>query len=96
MAGRVLDLTTGVRIPCLTLEDSWEAEFGRKQHAIFSQGYFSYFFLNFAHKLWFGVSGLGSWIGFWGWGFQLMGFEACGVGLSGFYGVGALYINIAE
>ena len=26
-----------------------------------------------------GVLGLGSWIGFLGWGFQLMGFGACGV-----------------
>ena len=45
---------------------------------------------------WFGILGSGSWIGFLGWGFQLMGFGACVVGLSGFYGVGALYINIKE
>ena len=29
-------------------------------------------------------------LGFWGWGFQLMGFGACGVGPSGFFWVGAL------
>ena len=29
-----------------------------------------------------------------GWGFPLMGFGACGVGPSGSFGVGALYINI--
>ena len=33
---------------------------------------------------------------FWGWSFQLMGFGACGVGPSGFFGIGALYINIEE
>ena len=47
------------------------------------------------------VWGLGFWgwgliLGFWGWGFQLMGFGACGVGPSGFFWVGALYINIKE
>ena len=43
--------------------------------------------------------GLGFWgliLGFWGWGFQLMWFGACGVGPSGFFQVGALYINIKE
>ena len=30
-------------------------------------------------------------LGFWGWGFQLMGFGACGVGPSGFFGLGSLY-----
>ena len=35
-----------------------------------------------------GVFGLGLGLGFWGWGLQLMGFEACGVGPSGFFGVG--------
>ena len=39
------------------------------------------------------VWGLGFWgwgliLGFWGWGFQLMGFRACGVGLSGFFVLG--------
>ena len=37
--------------------------------------------------------GLGFWgwcliLGFWGWGIQLMGFGACGVGPSGFFGLG--------
>ena len=27
-------------------------------------------------------------LGFWGWGIQLMGFGACGVGPSGFLGLG--------
>ena len=54
----------------------------------FSQVYSSYFFLIFAHLWWFGVLGLGSYIGFLGWGFQLMGFGACGVGPSGFFGLG--------
>ena len=35
-------------------------------------------------------------LGFLGQGFQLMGFGACGVGPSGFFWVGALYINIKE
>ena len=30
-------------------------------------------------------------LGFCGWGFQLMGFGACGVGLSGVFGRGSLY-----
>ena len=47
------------------------------------------------------VWGLGFWgwgliLGFLGWGFQLMGFGACGVEPSGFFGYGALYINIKE
>ena len=41
-----------------------------------------------------GFWGLGLGLGFLGWGFQLMGFGAWDVWLSGFYGVGALYINI--
>ena len=49
---------------------------------------------------WLIYGGLGFWVwglimGFWGRGFQLMGFGACGVGLLGFW-VGALYINIKE
>ena len=32
--------------------------------------------------------------GLWGWGFQLIGFEACDVELSGSFGIGALYITI--
>ena len=37
--------------------------------------------------------GLGFWgwslrLGFWGWGLQLMGFGACGMGRSGFIGLG--------
>ena len=42
----------------------------------------------------FGGWGLG--LGSWGWGFQLMEFGAQGVSRSGFFGVGALYINIEE
>ena len=42
---------------------------------------------------WLIFGGLGFWgwgliLGFWGWDFQLMGFGACGVGLSGFFGLG--------
>ena len=42
------------------------------------------------------VSDLGFWgwgliLGFWGRGFQLMGFGACGVGPSRFFGLGLLY-----
>ena len=33
-------------------------------------------------------AGLGLRLGFWGWCFQLMGFGACGVGPSGFVGLG--------
>ena len=47
------------------------------------------------------VWGLGFWgcdleLGFYGWGFQLIGFGECGVEPSWFFGVGALYINIEE
>ena len=35
-----------------------------------------------------GFGGWGLILGFWGWGFQLMGFGACGVGPSGFLGFG--------
>ena len=37
-----------------------------------------------------GFWGLGLILGFWGWGFQLMRFGACGVGPSGFSGLGSL------
>ena len=48
------------------------------------------FFLILAHLWWFGVLGLGSYIGFLGYGFSfdLMGFGAYGVGPSGFFGFG--------
>ena len=32
--------------------------------------------------------GVGVLLSFWGWGFHLMGFGACGVGPSGFFGFG--------
>ena len=54
----------------------------------FFPGLFFIFFLILAHLWWFGVLGLGSYIEFWDWGFQLMGFGACGVGPSGFFGLG--------
>ena len=60
----------------------------------------SLFFIIFSHFCSFMVVwGLGVWgwgLGLvsWGWGFQLIGFGACGVGYSGFFGIGALYINI--
>ena len=41
-----------------------------------------------------GLGGWGPGLDPWGWGFQFMGFGACGVGPSGVFGVGALYINI--
>ena len=44
----------------------------------------------------FGVWGLCLELGFWGLGFQLIGFWACGVRPSGVFGVEALYINIYE
>mgnify|MGYP001804255686 CR=1 FL=1 len=40
-----------------------------------------------------GFWGRGLILGFWGSGFQLMGFGACGVGPSGLFKVGALYLN---
>ena len=44
-----------------------------------------------------GFSELGSWrIGLLGLWFQLMGFGVCGVGLSGLFWDGTLYINIEE
>ena len=63
----------------------------------FSQVYFLYLFLIFAHLQWFRSFGDGVLDCFFcGLGFQLMGFGACGVGPSGFSGVGDLYINIEE
>ena len=59
--------------------------------AIFFPGLSSHFCLIFAHLLWFGAWGLEL-----GWGFQLMGFWAYGVMLSGVFGVGTLYVNIQE
>ena len=41
-----------------------------------------------------GFWGLGLGLGFWAWGFQLLGFGSCDVGSSGFFGVG--YIHIEE
>ena len=43
-----------------------------------------------------GLRVLGVGLGSWGWGFQLMGFGACGMGLSWFYRDWALYIHIEE
>ena len=54
------------------------------------------FFIIFPHFCSFMVVwGLGFWgcdleLGFYGWGFQLMGFGECGVGPSWFFGVGAI------
>ena len=60
----------------------------------FSPELFYIIFLTFAHLWWFGGWGLG--ISFCGLGFQLMRFGACGVGPSGFFGVGAPYINMEK
>ena len=50
---------------------------------------YNYFlFLLICGGLGFGVLGLGLSLGFWGWCFLLMGFGACGVGPSGFFGLG--------
>ena len=69
------------------------------QFAEYFPGFILYTFSHFCSFM--VVCGLGflGWVlelGFWGWGFQLMGFGACGVGPSGFFGVGALCINIEE
>ena len=59
--------------------------------------FFTFFFLFIC--LFMVVGGLAFWglgFGFWGWPFQLMGFRDCGVRSSGFFGIGALYINIEE
>ena len=61
---------------------------------IFSQDYSLYFSLIFAHLWWFRGWGLG--LGFWGWGFQLMGLGPVEWGLLGFFKVEALYIIIEE
>ena len=50
-------------------------------------------FLLIYDDLGFGFWGWGLGSVFWGCSFQFMGFGACNVGLSGFFGVGALYIN---
>ena len=59
-------------------------------HNIFFPGLFLTFFLHFNSII--VVWGLE--LGFWGCGFLLMRFWACGVGPSGVFGVGALYISI--
>ena len=65
--------------------------------AIFFPGLFFILFLSFPLNY--------GWLGFWGrrlgssfggWGIQLIGIGAYGVGPSWFFGVGALYINTAE
>ena len=58
-----------------------------------------HFFLIFADLWWFGVGVLGLGVLDWVFGvgiFQLMGFEACGVGPSGFFEVGSLHIDKEE
>ena len=67
------------------------------RYAIFSQGYSLYFFVIFVHLWWFGGWGFG--VGFFDCvflSFQFIGLGACGVGLSRFFGVGTLFINIEE
>ena len=61
---------------------------------IFFQGYSLHLFSSFLIYGGLGFWGLDLESGFWGWGFQLMGFWACGVRPSGVFEVGALYINI--
>ena len=58
-------------------------------YAIFFPGLFFILFLIFViyGGFWVGVLGLGIGMGFGGWGFQLMGIGACGVGPS-FLGLG--------
>ena len=73
--------------------------YGRNEHPrlFFFPSFFLYYFLLFL--LIYGGLGFWGWgliLGFGGWGFQLMGFGACGVGPSGFFWVGALYTNIQE
>ena len=53
--------------------------------------YTFFLFLLICGALGFGALGLGSYIGLSG-----LGFGACGVEPSGFFGYGALYINIKE
>ena len=65
-----------------------QGHFTAPNRYIFSQGYSLYFFLIFVHLWWFG--GWGFWgcclgLDFCGWGFQLMAFEACGLGPFGFF-----------
>ena len=62
----------------------------RKPLYFFPRFILYYFFLIL---LFYGGLGFGFWgwaliLGFWGWGSQLMGFGACGVGPSGFFGLG--------
>ena len=61
--------------------------------AIFFPRFILYTFFTFL--LIYGGLGVGV-LGFWGWSFQLIRFWDCGVGLSMFFGAGALYINIEE
>ena len=66
----------------LSQEDSnIETEYKVYSKPFFSQVHSLHFFLIVAHYM---VVGLG----FWGWGFQLMGFKACGAGPSGVFWVG--------
>ena len=55
-----------------------------------------YFFLILAHLWWFGVVGLGSYIGFLGFGFSVDGVWGLWCGVFGVFWDEALYINIKE
>ena len=59
-------------------------------------GFFSWVLLHNYFSIMVIYDGLGLWgcglrFGFWGWGFQLMWFGACGMGISGYFWVQDLY-----
>ena len=60
------------------------------------QGYYIYIFPLFCSYYGGFGGGVLDWVSGVGLFSQLMGFCACGVGPSGFFGVGALYLNIEE
>ena len=60
-------------------------------HAIFFPRdiFFTFFHFGSFMVVWcWSLWGSGIELGFWGWGFQLIGFGACDVGPSGFFGFG--------
>ena len=72
----------------------WQKKQGLRDAIFFPKGYSLYFFSYFGSFIvvWgFGVGVLYLVLGFWGWGFQLMGFGPVVWGVLGFLGWGSLY-----
>ena len=74
------------------VSSQFNSNFAFHQHYMIPY-FFPRFILYIFILFWLIYGGLGFWglglmFGFRGWGFQLMGFGACGVELAGFFGLG--------